>query len=424
MTVLDRVRAISRSGPRLLVPLMAVRILFVLVQYVCSLVVLGAWPDPAAAACATAIGATSWLLVVTRSGPEKTALRLIPRARLLRADLVTFMRPLIFLVPLPLLAATAVGWLVAPDTDWVLFLAGAAYYTALGCNLLGIAVHRALGRPGRDVADYVVLTAAPVLFASLVWWAGLTPLGYLTGLAVFATLLDLALLRGLGRGRAEHPGVRRSLRRLLVGNIVLMGTTEVVTNAGTSLLYVELWAAGQGGQSADLYRAGQGWAMVIAFAYFLQRLFQPRLAVRLAGTGAAGGLIRSRAIARLSVWLSAAWLAGAAVLIGAGLLPDHLLLSLVLLISSRAPIFLLMSYCGYLLETAGGLRASARGATLGMASVAVTGLAVVPWLGATGAIYALGMKELVNGLIIMRATTSHRTHRAKDAHVEPSGLSG
>jgi hypothetical protein len=424
VTVLERVRTMSSTGPRLLVPLMAVRILFVVVQYVCSLVVLGAWPRADAAACATAIGATNWLLVVTRSGPEKAALRLIPRARRLRSDLVVFLRPLIFVVPLPLLAATAVGWLVAPGSTWALFLAGASYYTALGCNLLGIAVHRALGRPGRDLTDYLVLTAAPVLCASLVWWAGLSPLGYLTGLAVFATLLDLALLRGLGRGRAPHRAVRRSLRRMLVGNIVLMGTTEVVTNGGTSLLYVELWAAGLGGESADLYRAGQGWAMVLAFAYFMQRIFQPRLAVRLAGAGAAGGLMRSRSIARLSVWLSVGWLIGAAVLMAADLLPGGLLLRLVVLLSSRAPIFLLMSYGGYLLENAGGLRTSARGATLGMAAVAVTGLAVIPWLGATGAIYALGMKELVNGLIVVRAPTERRSSRAKDAYVEPSGLSG
>src|SRR5690348_8075202 len=113
---MDRVRTIGGTGPRLLVPLMAVRILFVLVQYACSLVVLGAWSRPEAAACATAIGATNWMLVVTRSGPEKTALLLIPRARRLRADVVLFLRPLIYVVPLPLLAATAVGWLVAPGS--------------------------------------------------------------------------------------------------------------------------------------------------------------------------------------------------------------------------------------------------------------------------------------------------------------------
>jgi len=381
-----------------LLPLAVGRAAFTVAQYAGFLVALGLWRHDAAAAAATAIGASSWLFALARSGPEKAALLLLPRARRVGGDLLRYLRPLVLVIPLPFLAAAGIGGIVAPESPAVLWTAGAAYYLALGLNLVAVAAHRALGRPGRDIADYAVLTAGSMLFTVLVWRVGLGPWGFLSGQAALLWVLTFIQARGLRGGPRSRAGVGR----VLLGNMVLLSFSDVLMGAGTSLLYVLMWVSGWTAQSDDFYRVGLGWTVLLAGVFFLQRLYQPRVSLRFAGERAAAGRAAAARAAGAAMVLSGCWLVAAGVVLARGLPSGPLLGWLVLLMVTRAPAFLLMSHAVYLMENAGGARGSAAGAVAGFLCVAVVGAAAVPVFGAAGAVYALGMKELVNGYVTRR----------------------
>lgn len=407
-----RPAAPDRIRPSTLLSLIAGRTAYRIALYAAGVLLLAAWGHVRFAPYAAAMGSATWLISVVQMGPEKAALKLLPRARRTHADLAAAFRAFALAAPLPPIAVAAVVLAVAPGSHAALYALAAAQSVALGSVMLGVALHRALGRPGRDTLTFLLLAAGTAALVGLAF-AGMRPAVYLAGQLVLTLTAVALLLRRPARGLRSG----RRVRRLLAGTAVLMGAPEVLMNAGTSVLYVELTATAHAGQSSELYLVLQGWGVVIAFVYFVQRLVQPRLSARLAATGTADGRIRTARLARLVLVLGGGWLAcaGAVVAVtgpaGGGPPPARLAALLALLVLTRLPVYVLMSQATFVLENtdAAGLRTSARGAVLSMLAVAAAGAVAVPLFGAAGAVYALGVKEPVLALNVLRSRQNQRS---------------
>ncbi|MBW8481165.1 hypothetical protein [Actinomadura parmotrematis] len=396
--------ALARPAVRWMAPLLAGRAAFRVVLYLSGPLLLLAWGRGAFNGYAAAVGSVTWLTVLVQAGPEKAVLKLVPRSRRTRGDLLRPLRAMVAWLPVPAALATLAALAAAPSATATLYLAAAAFQVAIGCTLLGTALHRSLGRSRPDLAAYAVLTAgiAAATGLALLWTPA--PQLYLAGLMGVCMLVNVVLVRALP---VPRPAGRRGVRGLLAGTVLLMGAPEVMTNAATSLLYVELALGPHAGQSGRLYLVLTVWSLVIVTGYFVQRMLQPAASARLSGEGAAAGQARARRIAWSVLAASAAWLAAAGAVLAA--LGPHRAASvpvLAVLLLSRAPLYLLMAYAAYLLENTGGrdLRTSAAGGAAGLAAVVLAGAAAVPLWGAAGAVYALGAKDLVLGAVVAART--------------------
>ncbi|WP_026414420.1 hypothetical protein [Actinomadura oligospora] len=397
---------------RLVLFLLVGRVVLRLLLYAAGMILVFAWGRDEFSRYAAAAGTAVWLTPLVQAGPEKAALKLLPRATRTRGDLLGPLRATVALLPLPFAAATAVMLLYDPHATATLYIAAASYQVSLGCTLLGTAVHRALGRADRDVAAYAALSVGLAVMCGLVLLAGPPPVAYFCGLLVLTLTLNLALAR-LMPVPEPSPRVRKT-RALLAGTVALMGAPEVTANLATSLLYVELSLTALGHHSAghdtaghrasgDLYLVLMAWSLAIGAGYFAQRVFQPATSVRLTGRGAAAGRSRAHRLARGVLLGSLAWppLALAAQFTVLSGLPT--LAVLAVLMVSRAPLYMLMTYASYLLENSGGrhLRTSAMAGATGLLAVVVAGAVAIPLLGAAGAVYALAAKELVLSLVVL-----------------------
>ncbi|WP_329091134.1 MULTISPECIES: hypothetical protein [unclassified Streptosporangium] len=401
MTVTAEVAASHRVGPRRLMTLLGGRATFRLLLYGSAGVLVAAWSRDDFNRYAAAMGATGWLCMVVQSGPEKAALRLIPRARRTREPLAGVLRAILAYVPIPFTVAAAAGFVLAPDAIITVYLLGAAYYVSLGCGMLGVAVHRALGRYTPDTVHFALLGLGMLAMAGLAFAVPVRPAGYLAGLLVLSTVLNFVLLRGLPRTvRPPH----RALRRVLAGTVVLMGTADVMSNAMVGALFVELALTSHASQSGDLYVMILGWGFTVSVTYTLQRIYQPRLSLRMASGGAAEARALGRRVARLSVWMSATWLVLAGTALIGGLAGTRSLVALGGLLLSMLPVYALTSFGIFMLENTdeAGLRSSAKAAVMALVAVIALGALVIPLAGAAGAVYALGANGFVLGLVLRR----------------------
>ncbi|MDX3101477.1 hypothetical protein [Nonomuraea angiospora] len=409
----SRARPSSRVGARLVLSLASGRVAFRVVTYGSGIILLAAWGEEDFNRYAAAAGPMLWLTGLVAAGPEKAALKLVPRSRRTRGDLVMPLRSLCAYLPVPFVTAVAVAVVVAPESTPTLWLAAAAGQIVLGCTLVAIALFRALGRPGRDVAHYLTLSAATAVAVGLTYVTRPSPVVYLAGLLALTAVLNTILVRGLPRYPVT--GVRRA-RRLLAGTAVLMGLPEVLPTAATSLLYVELALTRHAGDSGLLFLALSGWSLLTAVSYFLQRAFQPATSLRVTGEGAVKARERAFLIARVTVGLTVVWLALAVTVLPTDLATARPLWFMAVFLLAHAPAHALASYSAFLLEnvSATGLRTSAVGAATGTAAVIGTGALTVPLGGAPGAICALAAMELAVGLNIWLRLRSARRKPATE----------
>ncbi|MEU0568040.1 hypothetical protein ABZ297_22015 [Nonomuraea sp. NPDC005983] len=390
-----------RIGPRRLLTLLGGRATFRLLLYGSAAVLVAAWSREDFNRYAAAVGAAAWLCMAVQSGPEKAALTLIPRARRTRDEIAGMLRAVVAHVPLPFTVAAVAGLVLAPGSAVTIYLLAIAYYISLGCGMLGVALHRALGRYSRDTVHFSLLGLGMLGMAGLAFTVHIRPAGYLAGLLALVTALNLALLRGLPRG-VWPP--RRALRGILARTVALMGAADVLANAMVGTLFVELSLTSHAGQSGDLYVMTLGWGFAASVIYTLQRIYQPRLALRMVSEGAAQVRALARRVVRLSVWVSALWLAVAGAALVGGLAGTRSLVVLGGLLVSLLPATALASFGMFVLENTGesGLRGSAKAVVLSWAVVSALGALVIPSAGAAGAVYALGAQGFVLGLVLRR----------------------
>ncbi|MFI6387561.1 hypothetical protein ACIBHY_27165 [Nonomuraea sp. NPDC050547] len=387
--------ATHRIGLARLTTLIAGRATFRVMLYGSAALLALAWSRADFGAYAAVMGAVGWLCMVVQSGTEKAALKLIPRARRTRDQLAGMLRALVAYVPLPATAAAVVALALAPRHPVTLYLLGIAYYVALGCGMLGVALHRALGRYARDTVHFAVLGLGMGAMAALAFFAGVGPTGYLTGLLALVTALNLSLLPGLPRAGRPRPG----LRRVLAGTIVLMGAADVMNNAMIGTLFIELSLSAHADQSGELYFVTLAWGFALSVLYTLQRIYQPQLSLRVAGGGAAGARVLGRRMAGLAAVAGVLWLA----LAGVALVQHiHGPIALGVLALTLLPVQALASGATFVVEHTDP-RANAKAVVAALAAVAALGAVAIPLAGAAGAVYALGANPLVLGLALRRS---------------------
>ncbi|MFI7128843.1 hypothetical protein ACIBQ1_24285 [Nonomuraea sp. NPDC050153] len=384
-----------RIGLSRLTTLLAGRAVFRLMLYGSAALLALAWSRPDFNAYAAVMGAVGWLCMVVQSGGEKAALKLIPRARRTRDDLAGMLRALVAYVPVPPAVAAVVALAAAPGEHLTLYLLGIAYYVALGCGMLGVALHRALGHYTRDTVHFAVLGLGMGAMAGLAFLAGVGPTGYLSGLLALVTVLNLSLLPGLPRQARPRPG----LRRVLAGTMLLMGAADVMNNAMIGALFVELALSPHAAQSGDLYLVTLGWGFALSILYTVQRIYQPQLSLRVAGGGLAGARVLARRMAGLAALGAALWLLISGIVLAQG---QHGQLALGALALTLLPMQALASGATFVVEHT-NLRANARAVVIALAAVAGLGVVAVSLAGAAGAVYALGANPLVLGLALWRA---------------------
>ncbi|MDA0638416.1 hypothetical protein OUY22_33845, partial [Nonomuraea sp. MCN248] len=181
-----------RIGPRRLLTLLSGRAAFRLLLYGSAGVLVAAWSREDFNRYAAAVGAVGWLSMVVQSGPEKAALALIPRARRTRDQLAGMLRTAVAYVPLPFTAAAVAALLISPGSTVTVYLLAVAYYVGLGCGMLGVAVHRALGGYARDTVHFTLLGVGMIGLAGLAFAVSIPPVAYLTGLLALVTALNVA----------------------------------------------------------------------------------------------------------------------------------------------------------------------------------------------------------------------------------------
>lgn len=388
------------TAPKLMAALLGGRAAFRATTLLANVVLLAAWGSTGYSGYAQAMGDVAFLTPLTSIGVEKCALKLVPRVRHTTGLLVGILVALagaLFLVALSVLGTLLV--LGRHGSLRVAALAG-LYAIFLGGNQVLVGLSRAIGRPNRDVANYLVLALA------LACWTGVgvvhhSPMLFLALSALTLAVLNVVLLAGL---RPGFGGLRRrALVRGAVGTSLLMAVPDVVGGMTTSLLFLALSATGAHGESAGLYMAFVGSAILLnAFAYVL-RIVQP---------GVSKALNQRELTAvhdRLSRWLRLLVLAGTIYLVVALGLALLLLLPLgglgvVILYAACVPIIFAVGSANYVMENATpeALAATAAGATIALAAVAALIFLIVPWAGALGAVTVLTAGELVHAAAILR----------------------
>jgi hypothetical protein len=286
---------------------------------------------------------------------------------------------------------------------------------ALGLNLVAVAVQRALGRPGRDVVNFAILSFGWLVLAGLALADVLGPVPYVMGQFAVAAVASEFTSRGTPRTLRVFRTMP-ALRRLLMRTVALMGFYDVGLFLATSSVFAVLPFTRYASQSGQLYLVVAGWSVLTAGIIYVLRVYQPWTALQLAGAASARGGELARKVVG---WALSADVSGLVVSAAAILALDlrsarpgtPLTLALLVLLASRLPMFLLLAVGVYVLENSGAraLRTAAASAVAGLLATVATAIVVVPLAGAIGAIWALGAGELAQAATVLHAFHRHQT---------------
>jgi hypothetical protein len=409
--------AVRPVGPGLLLSLVAGRGAWRVAINLSNVGLLAAWGTTVFAGYASAVGRTVALVALVSCGVEKAALKLLPRARGARPLLVAALLAVGCLLALPFLAWAAAAGIWGRSGTEPLALAVVPLQALLGLNLVLVGLARALGRPRHDPLNFIALAATLLLLTAMALGLGLPPLGVVLAELAAVVALDVALLRALPVA-PRFAGLlrRRALLRGLLRTMALIGAYDLAIGASASLVFVALGASGFRAESGLLLLVISLWSLLFnGFAYLL-RVYQPQVSVALSRAGGVDGRRHALRLARLAAAGVAGWagLLGAAVLLGGGLpavlreLPLPLAAALVLL--PRLPVVALAGGATYLLENGdrGSLRLAATAAAGGLVGVAVLAAALVPRLGAPGAVLALAGFEVGQVAVLLGGLSEAR----------------
>ena len=388
----------ARAELRRLLPLFAGRGAYRLIIALSNVALAAAWGPRTFAGYAAAMGSLAVLSFLTSLGVEKSALKLVPRARRTGSELMAAF------VSLPaVLGAACLGWVAVAATD-ALTLGAGALAVGLGANQVLVALHRVRDRPGLDVANHGILVAGLLATTLAALAGGLGPVGFIGWTVLLVAGLNAALLAALRPWRLRLP--RRSVLRAAAGTSLLMSAGEVAAAAVVSLVFVVLAHSAYRDQAGALYLAvGVSSLLVKAFGYLL-RVVQPRVSVALHPAGA-GTAVQTRAArgARLVVLLGTPYLvlvtAAAVLAVRAGL--GAPVVVLVLLYLGCAPLIFGVGTINFLLENAGraALRRTAVGSVAGLAAAVPAGYLLITLFGAPGGLAAIAVGELVHAAAVL-----------------------
>ncbi|MEQ4722905.1 hypothetical protein [Nonomuraea sp. B19D2] len=385
---------------RRLAALMGGRAVFRGTLLLANVALLAAWGSPAYAGYAQAMGGAAVLALIATTGIEKCALKLIPR---LRYTVPALIGVFVALAGVLLVVALAVlGGMLALGRNgpWPLAALAGLSQIGVGLNQVLVGLTRAIGKPARDVANHLVLSAALAGYTGAALALGITPATFLTLYAGTVAVFNLALLAGL---RPDFRGLRRgALKKAAVGTSLRMAVPDLAGGMSISLMFLALSVAGAQAQSTGLYMASTASSTLLnAFSYLL-RILQPDVSRALHQRDL------TAAYQRLSRWLGLLMLIGTpyvlvVLVLALTVLQPHGDVGVVILYIACVPVIFAVGSANYVMENASrqALHATAVGAALSLAVIGALAFVVVPWAGALGAVVLIAFGELVHAGAIL-----------------------
>lgn len=407
-----------RPTARSLASLLAGRTAFRLALLGANAVLLASWGEAGYEPYAAAMGTAQVLTTLTTLGIEKSALKLVPRALRTGPQLIT-----VLLASALLLAGAAVLWLAGTalfvrsggsgGSTVALGLLAGLYAALLGLNTVLVGLCRALDRNRADVLNFAALSlviATGAGGASLLGWGPAAFTGWILG---GTALLNLAQLPALYRATGRP--VRGGVVRPVMTTSALMACGDIAASGTVSVLFVLLGASRHHEQTGHLYLMILASSVLLNGFGYLLRLFQPHVSLTLRSVDPAS--LDRRVVRRLlpvaavgAVWSAGSlWLAWSAQQSGLVAPPVAVLLLYVL----GVPLVFTVGSLNYLLENATPytLRATAVSALGGLLCAVLSGLVLVPALGALGAVTALTAGEVAHA-VLARLLLRSRTFRS------------
>lgn len=388
-----------RMRARTFLSLVAGRSSFRLAQLGATVILLPVWGERRYGVYAAAVAAFTWLIPLLQSGPEKTVLKLLPRAPRTGPEiveaLVWFLWCLLIAAPAALVVALASG----ERGRTAIYVGVAGVAAGSGATLLLAGLHRVTGRPWLDARSGFALA---ILQVSLVGFAiaGLRPLGYVVCFMGGQTTVNLVLLVKLGRPslRIRH---RPAFLRRVLWTVVLMGLPEVGLYLATSVVFAIMAASHWSFQVGQLFVVLIVWTAGLTLVMYALRVYAPLASIRLLGRAGAAGRFRAAQLCRWIVATDMLWgLAFACIVWRFDVLAitrtNHALWVWSVLYMTRTPGVLLTILSGYLVENsdARSIRITGTAAGISLAVTASAGVLFIPAFGGLGMFGALVLAEM------------------------------
>lgn len=392
-------------GRVLLASLLAGRSSYRLATLATAVLLLPVWGPERFGVYAAAMASLSWLLVLMLTGPEKTVLKLLPRAARVGAALTDALVAVLWWLPLPVAACFVVVWARGGSERPVIYLGVAAMFLSVGSTMLLVGLHRAAGHPRSDAFSFLVMSVAQLALLGAAA-AGLGPPGFVGAVIAVQLGINLALSATLGRPSLR---IRRRPRLLwrLGWTAALLGSAELFVYLPTAVLMAVLAASAHADQVALLYIVIIVWSAGANLLLYLFRVYAPRTSLRLVGVAGRAG--RAQA-ARLAGWVAAVnavWLLVAGTVVSIAELAEvgtatGQVVVWVGLLATRAPAVVGLLWASYRLENtdATAPRVVALAAIAGVAVASAIGPAAVAALGGTGLLLSTAAGELGYALVL------------------------
>jgi hypothetical protein len=385
--------AVAMPRPTMILRLLAGRGTFRLGVQFMSVALVAVWGATAFGHYANALGLVGWLPLAAAM-PEKAALKVLPRTRLLTPALARLTIGLSAAPVAVLLAVLVPVAVLAPTSVATTYVAAAAWAAGTGLLMTIAGLHRLHGRPALDAVAFGTSACVVLAVTAITWVTGWAPQFHLLALVAGILVVTGWTLATLPRDwvRGSGPRGRRLLPRLM-RTTALLGVSDVADAFAPSLVYAVLAATGQVTESGPLYLALLGSSVVCLLAFYLMRVAQPATSARLRGTGGNAGRVRALGLLRRGERYGIGFAVVFAVLAAVPatrelLLADGVTLWLVLgaMAVCESGLFVLVMYAGYLLENTDNkvLVLTSSSAAVGLLATGVLAVVIVPFLGAAG----------------------------------------
>lgn len=404
----------TATAPRLseVVRLAAGRGVFRLSGQLAAVALALLWGDRLFGHYANAMGLCAWLVFLPTAA-EKTALKVLPRLRVLGPRVASLTLRAAAAPVAVLLLALAAALVAGPGSTATLYLAAATWAAATGLLMTVSGLHRLRGRPLLDAGAFGALTGLVLAGTAATWLAGWSPTTHL-----LVQLAGVAAVTGYSLTRLPaawtRPGRRGSGRaaRAYTRSAWLLGVSELLEVAGMSAVYLVLALSGQVTDSGPFYLVLLAASTAGSFLLYQLKLHQPAVSVRLRGAGGAGGrtsaLRRLRTAERAGLAFAVALAVLLAVPAGRAALPSEegpaLYLVLGVLVAVEIVVSFLVLHANFVLENtnSGILRITSATAVGGFAATVLFAVALVPWLGAVGGLVTLVLAATVKAGLLRR----------------------
>jgi hypothetical protein len=386
--------AVAMPRPLVILRLVAGRGAFRLSIQLMSVALVTVWGGTSFSHFANALGLFGWLPPAA-SAPEKAALKVLPRTRLLTPALTRMTIALSSAPAVALLAVLTPVALVAPTSPATTYLAAATWAAWTGLLMTVSGLHRLGGRPSLDTIAFGLCTGVVLGATAITWFTGWAPQFHLLSLVAGIVVVTGYALAALPRDWLRARSGRRLLPRL-ARLVALLGVSDIVDSIGNSLIFAVLAATGRITDSGPFYLVMLGSSMVCQFVFYLMRVTQPATSARLRGTGGNAGRVRALGLLagaeRLGICFAVVFaLVAALPATRAILLGDGAVVAMVVLVLIEIGLFVAVMYAGYLLENTDNriLSVTSSSALIGLLATAALAVALVPALGMVGGVAVL-----------------------------------